>query len=103
MIDYKEGDWVIDKNRRWPPFQLIQADHLKGEQLVETGSYIDVDCELWKPKYKDYCWFWNDDQLLYNGTPHFGRYGIGSYTEDFYEHIEPFVNDIPSYCKRVKE
>lgn len=96
MIDYKEGDWVVDFNRKYPPFQLI------GEE-IEVCSYIDMDCELWKPRYKDYCWFWNNDQLLYNGTPHFGQYGIGCYTEEFYENIEPFIKDIPSYYKKEKE
>ncbi len=56
MLNYKEGDWVVDINRRNPPFQLLIPDHFKDDPdylLVEAGSYIDLDCIPWKPEIDD--------------------------------------------------
>lgn len=65
------------------------------ENLFENGHI-----ENWRPKDGELCWFWSNGQLEHDGSPHFGRYGVSSYTEEFYDFIEPFTGKIPEFMKK---
>jgi hypothetical protein len=102
-MDFKVGDWV-----RWSGFGLEECFQVhaidEDSQVLQNSDglvYHVTQCEPWKPKEGEYCWFWNDNQLLNNGSPHFGQYGVLSYTEEFYEHCEPFVGNMPTFAKNT--
>jgi len=65
------------------------------ENLFENGNI-----ENWSPKNGELCWFWSKGQLDNDGSAHFGKYGISSYTEEFYDFIEPFTCKIPEFMKK---
>ena len=95
---FKVGDWVHIPNE----FGDLETYKLRYEDfhgISRKNSQWFSILQHWKPKKDEWCWFWNKDQLKYNGSPEFGKYGVLSYTEEFYEHIEPFIGQLPSFCK----
>lgn len=55
--------------------------------------------EVWEPKEGELCFFWDDEQLLNHGSPHFGRYGTHSYSYEYYQHCAPFKGELPDAFK----
>lgn len=72
------------------------------ESLLPTfeNLFEDGHIENWSPKDGELCWFWSEGQLEHDGSPHFGKYGVSSYTEEFYDFMEPFVGKTPEFTKK---
>lgn len=75
---------------------------LECHNEMQPVHILESDLEIWKPQYGEFCWFWDDGQLDNDGTPHFGRYGVLSYTLEFYDHCEPFIGETPTFYKKRK-
>jgi hypothetical protein len=111
IMKFKVGDWVMVIQNSAPI--LYQGYYEIPHRITEISNCIIVDddtplgfsecnLKLWQPKVGELCWFWDDNQLLHNGTPHFGRYGVGSYTLSYYDNCEPFFGSIPSFSREIK-
>lgn len=110
LHDFKPGQWIRpkdDKGRDRKPFKLAKIKSHPEIVYTEKDILVDIDgnkhystnCELWYPKSHEMCWFWNTDDPKYDTSPHIGKYGYMSYTHDYYDVVEPFVYDLPSFMK----
>lgn len=104
MSGYKKGKFIRDKgtnNKFEKIVDIVDDESEDGMFLVvnkmkeENFGCYEKEAELWIPQKGEYCWFWNGNQLDYDGRPEFGRYGTLSYTEEFYENIEPYIGEFP--------
>jgi hypothetical protein len=86
------GQWV----RNTKINKVFRYTSLDAAYDKDNPTHSKYD-EPWHPQYGEPCWFWDKDQLNNHGTPHFGTYGILSYTLDFYDFCEPFIKDYPSF------
>ena len=107
MSTYNPGDWLIDIKGNQRPLNTI----FKVED--EYTRYRAADVRPWQPKPGDWCWFWLID--IHNnlvGGPICGklseirikhglpRYYISGVTdEEWFNHCEPFIGQLPSICK----
>ena len=109
MTTFKDGDWV-----RTPVDSIIQVKfnedsiHSSTDRIL-TPEYLSR-CKLWFPKIGEWCWFWNDKQLIpllrqYNKGNENGNgwYWVknNNLVSDFYgyKYCEPFVNDLPTMLR----
>lgn len=104
MNKIKIGDWVIDKNHKQKGGDDSKPFRVEFE--VEEGSYIAEDCELWKPKNGELCWFWNydsDNPVLgkHDGIYLSGHHMIDRLGVQVFRYSEPFTGEIPTiFLKR---
>lgn len=95
---FKVGDWVRDGENI---YQFVTPSSNRSyEQSLKT-------CILWKPKPREWCWFFNKDR-----TPVIsqfveiedGKY-FASYPNEpnqlgsWYSHCEPFIGELPTHLK----
>ena len=101
------ADDVI-RNKKTGKIAIVTDNNYAGINMIKyhfpntpKHSHIGYQerFEHWKPKQGEYCWFWNHRQLDNCGSPEFGKYGVYSYTEQFYDFIEPFFGNIPTHME----
>lgn len=65
-------------------------------QLRQDTNKLDLNIwEIWTPRDGEYCWFANTCDLDLNISPHLGKYGVLSYTLDYYDLCEPWTKNLP--------
>lgn len=108
MTNFKLDDWVrvIEghaKNKVFKVTGLLGTDVLLGNCF----NYKADHCELWQPKPKEWCWFWNRDKtnkpklkqlysINYEHDVHWTYKTIDCKT---YQHCEPFIGQLPTHLK----
>jgi len=105
-IEFLEKDFI--RNKKTSKICVVIDDDYAGLNMIRyvfpstpNNTHIanKERFEHWKPLFGEYCWFWNIGQLDYEGSPHFGKYGMYSYTEEYYDFLEPFFGNIPTMKK----
>lgn len=97
---FKPGTLVCYRHDIYPnetgakTVQTVKFNH----RYYINGEYVER-IETWAPLNGEYCWFWSEGQLLHNGSPHFGKYGTGSYSLEWYDRCIPFTDKVPEEFK----
>ena len=94
MNSFKPGYWVY-------------IPSLNTEPVQYRSDLCHLGLELWQPKPKEWCWFWNRDKpnkpklkqlysINYEHDVHWTYKTIDCKT---YQHCEPFIGQLPTFIK----
>ena len=84
------------------PLAILNDAIIEGEQKI----FFLEECEVWKPKEDEWCWFWNSSLGIWfiSTLKDFGEYNnLVQYrcNSVYYicEKCEPFIGELPSFLK----
>lgn len=93
-MEFKKGMWVRDNEEVF----CLERD-------AEKDSWVDTNCELWKPREREWCWDVKHRGLVQITHEELGVYDMHGYTihgfahELDYEDVEPFIGELPGFLK----
>lgn len=94
---FKVKDWIRDLANN----EVIQVT----QHMIDYNLIHEQECELWKPKKGEWCWFWNDTGNVvvaeYKGEHIHGAFclPIGQDILSIFKYCEPFIGELPSTIK----
>lgn len=97
LCSIQVGDQVEDNGSK---YRLIQPSS------ANSMIYSLRSCIKWKPKYGDWCWFYNTithppilSQFTTMYRKYYGCSNIGPGRKHTFSKCEPFIGELPSYLK----
>lgn len=83
-MEYKKGQFLRNKKTQ------------KICKMYWDTKFINEDIwELWVPNEGEWCWFCNNGDVENGISPRIGKYGLMSYTLEYYDLCEPWNKNLP--------